>query len=126
VLIEVSPGEAIDRLTILEIKTERIKEQTKLRDVRDQYLALLHIVCNDLLMPQEALDAWARLKHVNEHLWRVEEALREHENSGHFGQEFVDLARSVYIHNDLRSDLKRIINEAVGSKLGEVKSYAGS
>ena len=122
VTIEVSPGELIDKITILQIKAERISDPQKLANVRLELETLAR--ARDSAVP--AGDDVARLtelKTVNEELWEVEDALRDCERAGEFGPRFVDLARSVYRTNDRRSELKRAINAALGSRLGEEKSY---
>lgn len=121
--IEISPGEFLDKLTILEIKEERINDAVKVENVRREKTALeraaaAHIVHNDVI------DRLRKdLKAVNELLWDVEDDIRQCERDRDFGGKFVDLARSVYINNDHRAKLKREINEALGSLFLEEKSY---
>jgi hypothetical protein len=120
VKIEISPGEVVDRLSILEIKLERIAEPGKRERLRPQYEALLR-ACVEL-KGIEALAA--ELKEVNEALWQIEDALRDHEHRGDFGPAFIALARSVYQKNDRRSVIKRQIDDHFDSALSEEKSYA--
>lgn len=117
--IEISPGELIDRLSILEIKLERIAEPEKLERLRPQYEALLRAGAD--LKGIETLAA--ELKEINAALWRIEDALRDHERRSDFGPTFIALARSVYLKNDRRSAIKRRIDEYFASALGEEKSY---
>jgi len=121
--IEVSPGEVIDRITILEIKLERIADPARREFVVREYGMLSTVLAATPVSPGlEALrDA---LKQVNLALWNVEDDLREHERRKDFGPDFVELARSVYRHNDRRAALKQEINALVGSALSDVKSYA--
>jgi Flp pilus assembly protein TadD len=126
VLAEVAPGELVDKITILEIKSERITDAGKLRNVRLE-LSVLRQARARALPPSGQLDALtAELKAVNAGLWEAEDAVRACERRGDFGPLFVGLARSVYHQNDRRAALKRKINELLGSQLVEEKSYAGS
>ena len=123
VAVEIAPGELIDKITILRIKTERIVDPAKLAHVRDE-LAYLAAARDRSIPPSDRLDALtAELKVVNEAIWDVEDALRESECRGDFGPRFVELARSVYRNNDRRAALKRAINDRLGSRLIEEKSY---
>jgi len=123
VTIEVSPGELIDKITILEIKCSRIEEADK-RAAAARELAVLS-AARDAALPAEAWldDAAAALREVNEDLWAVEDDLRACEARGEFGPGFVALARSVYVLNDRRAALKREINDRLGAGLREVKSH---
>jgi tetratricopeptide (TPR) repeat protein len=124
VLVEVPAGELIDKITILEIKSERLSDVDKLANVRAE-LATLASARNDALPASAALAALtAELKKVNEALWEVEDDIRICERGSDFGPRFVELARSVYRHNDRRAALKRRINELLGSRLVEEKGYA--
>jgi hypothetical protein len=123
ILIEVSPGELIDRITILEIKSERITEPARLGHVRAE-LGALQAACAQAIEPTEPLRLLtAELRAVNEALWQVEDEIRLCERAGDFGPRFVDLARSVYRQNDRRAALKRRITELIGSELMEEKAY---
>lgn len=120
----VAAGEVIDKITILQIKAERIADPSKLANVRHE-LDRLTVVWERIAVPSAELDAAvAELKRVNETLWDVEDEIRRHEKAGDFGEAFVALARSVYQTNDRRSALKRRVNELLGSEIVEEKSYA--
>jgi hypothetical protein len=122
-LVEIAPGELIDKITILEIKAERIQDAGKLRNVRIE-LSTLQAARDGGVTPSPELDRLtADLKAVNEALWDVEDALRVCERDRDFGPRFVELARSVYHHNDRRAALKRRINEMLGSTIIEEKAY---
>ncbi|MGE3407547.1 MAG: DUF6165 family protein [Pirellulales bacterium] len=122
-LIEVSVGELIDKITILEIKTERIDDAAKLANIRRE-LESLEATRQKIVSPSEQLSQLtAELKAVNIAIWDVEEDLRHCERDGNFDARFIELARSVYRNNDRRSFLKRQINDSLGSKLIEEKSY---
>ncbi len=121
-LVEVAPGELLDKLTILEIKSERIADVRKRENVRVELAALA--AARDTLEPSPRLaELTAQLKAVNEALWDIEDAIRLCERDGDFGPRFIDLARSVYHTNDRRAALKRAINELLHSSLIEEKSY---
>ncbi|MEM9735174.1 MAG: DUF6165 family protein [Pseudomonadota bacterium] len=123
VTVEIAPGELIDKITILEIKAERIDDAAKLANVREELRVLSNT--RDLALPASAEMArlTAALKAVNEELWQIEDDIRDCERAGEFGAEFIRLARAVYHTNDRRSALKREINLALGSRLVEEKSY---
>ena len=123
VLIETSPGELIDKITILEIKSERIGDPAKLRNVRAELEALRAARDRAIARSEEIWALTAQLRAVNEAIWDVEDALRKCELAGEFGAGFVELARSVYKNNDRRAALKRAINEELGSGIIEEKSY---
>jgi hypothetical protein len=123
-LVPISPGELVDKITILEIKSQRIGDATKLANVRTE-LALLMETWQ--ASPWAAVDIaaeWASLRAVNEKLWVIEDQIRDKERDAVFDQEFIELARAVYINNDERAAIKKRINTQLGSTLVEEKSYA--
>jgi hypothetical protein len=121
--VEIAPGELFDKLTILEIKSERISDAEKLRHVRAERESLEMARDRDVA-PSPELDAlYAELKALNEALWDIEDRLRVLERAGDFGADFVGLARSVYITNDRRAAVKLRINRMLGSDIAEAKSY---
>jgi hypothetical protein len=123
-LVPISPGELIDKISILEIKSQRMTDPAKLHNVRTE-LALLTDTWN--ASPYAATDVsadWAALREVNGKLWDVEDHLRDQEREGRFDPEFIELARAVYFTNDERAAIKRRINATLGSVLVEEKSYA--
>jgi len=122
--VDISPGELIDKITILEIKAARIRDAGKLGNVQRE-LAVLTRARDDAIRPSADLDALtSRLKAVNEAIWQIEDDIRDCERNRDFGPKFIELARGVYHNNDRRADLKREINELLGSQLIEEKSYA--
>ena len=127
VAVETAPGELIDKITILEIKAERMGDPEKVRNVRTE-LDTLRRARDRTILPSDALASLtAELRSVNEALWDIEDEIRGCERAGDFGPKFVELARSVYFNNDNRAAIKRKINVLLGSKLIEEKSYdAGS
>lgn len=124
ILVEIPAGELIDKITILQIKSERIKDAAKLRNIHAE-LQTLEAAAGQALAPSPELDGLsADLKKINEDLWRIEDDIRDHERTRDFGPSFIELARAVYLTNDRRTDVKRQINQLVGSRLVEEKSYA--
>jgi hypothetical protein len=123
VTIEIAPGELIDKITILEIKSERIEDAKKVANVRIELETLE--ASRDATLPAspDLTRLTAALKAVNEELWVIEDDIRDCERAEDFGPEFIRLARAVYKTNDRRAALKREINELLGSRLIEEKSY---
>ncbi len=121
--IDVSFGELLDKITILEIKSERINDPSKLANVKKELTVLSQTWLEAAV--DEALIAAERksLKEINGVLWDIEDEIRRHETAQDFGQSFVELARSVYKENDHRAAVKRTINDLVGSRIVEEKSY---
>ena len=122
--IEVSPGELIDRITILEIKLERIKDAAKLRNIRHEYDLSVAALEKAASASARLTELHRELKQVNEKLWVIEDDIRDHERARNFDARFIELARAVYITNDRRAALKRQINELLKSAIVEEKSYA--
>ncbi len=121
-LVPISAGELLDKITILRIKEDRLRSEEKRANVRRE-LSLLEQIANVHLSRATLANHEADLLRVNETLWTIEEELRAHEAQGTFDTEFIRLARSVYVTNDERARIKRAINEVVGSALVEEKSY---
>jgi hypothetical protein len=122
-VLETSPGEFLDKLSILEIKAERMTDPAKLANVRRELDLLRATWESSPLAERDISAALVELKQVNLSLWEVEDRLREKEAQGAFDAEFVELARSVYKTNDRRAAIKRDLNLALGSDLIEEKSY---
>jgi hypothetical protein len=121
--VPVSYGELIDKITILEIKSERMTDAAKVANVRVE-LDLLDETWRDASAARiDIADQRAALRAVNEALWDIEDRIRLKEKAKAFDAEFIELARSVYIRNDERAKVKRAINEKLGSTLVEEKSY---
>lgn len=121
--VEISYGELIDKITILEIKAERIKTRSKLDNIQTELLILNNIYYHDISSTKKIKSLKKELKQVNEQLWEIEDDIRLKEHNKKFDKEFIELARSVYITNDRRGKLKRKINELLGSYLMEEKEY---
>ena len=120
--IPVSVGELVDKITILEIKTKNVKETGKSKNIENE-LSKLNLIYADLR--NEKLDShYEELKTINEKLWNIEDEIRILEKNKNFGTEFIELARSVYITNDKRFDVKSKINSLYDSNIVEETLYA--
>jgi hypothetical protein len=124
VSVEIAPGELIDKITILEIKLERIKDTAKLSNVFTEWETLTKSRDAAFETTEDLAKLTANLKVINEDLWVIEDDIRNCEKAKDFSNMFVQLARAVYVTNDHRADIKRAINELLGSRLIEEKSYA--
>ena len=122
--VPISPGELIDKITILAIKSERMRDATKLANVRTE-LTLLEATWRESGHDTQLIAVeWAALKTINEKLWVIEDDIRDLERARTFDARFIELARAVYITNDERAQVKRTINTKLGSRIIEEKSYA--
>ena len=124
ITVEIAPGELIDKITILEIKSERMTDVAKLDNVRIERETLVTARDAAIESSTELTELTKRLKSSNEQLWQIEDDIRDCEREKDFGKRFVELARSVYKTNDRRAALKREINVLLGSRLVEEKSYS--
>ena len=120
----IAPGELIDKITILEIKSERIEDPAKLANVETELKTLSATRDRHIGASDEMTALTASLKSINEELWVIEDDIRDCERNGDFGETFIRLARAVYRTNDRRADGKKQINILLGSSLVEEKSYA--
>ena len=118
--IEVSIGEIVDKLSILQIKLENITDEAKLVNIKKEFDYLYNIVFKDLKMQ---LDDYQRLLNINKQLWDIEDDIRDEERAKRFEDKFIELARAVYVTNDERSRIKKDINLKYGSDFVEEKSY---
>lgn len=119
----ISVGELLDKITILQIKNERITSTDKLQHVRCELQALSAVALNFVTHSKDLDQLQQKLKQVNEILWDIEDSIRICEKKSDFSDKFVQLARQVYHQNDLRARIKLEINRLTGSELLEVKSY---
>jgi len=124
ILIEVAPGELIDKLTILEIKKANITDPAKLRNVQHEYDVLARVLAEQVPSSEALTGLTAELKAINGELWKIEDEIRDCERDRDFGPKFIELARAVYHTNDRRAAVKRQINELLDSPIIEEKSYA--
>ena len=121
--VPVSPGEVLDKITILEIKSERISDPDKVANVRRE-LELLDATWQQSVEQDETVNRiHAELKTINEALWEIEDDIRDKERAREFDQIFIELARSVYVTNDQRANAKKELNVYLGSEIVEEKSY---
>ena len=122
--VEVSNGELLDKLSILELKMKNIKDNKKLINIKNEHGGLSPL-CNNLFdnYGNELRSLYAKLSEINAELWKIEDDIRECERNKDFGDEFVRLARAVYFTNDKRSDVKKSINLLTESGFVEEKSY---
>ncbi len=124
VILEVSPGELLDKWTILQIKSERVSDPEKLRNVREE-LSVVERTKRETIAASAGVDALIlELKGINEQLWDIENRIREYERVQDFGVDFVALARSVYQTNDRRALVKKKLNDRLGASFSEVKEYS--
>lgn len=122
--VPISPGELIDKLTILEIKSERMSDARKLANVRLELKLLSETWAASDYAKVDIRAEWAELKRINGELWNIEDEIRDEERHQRFGEQFIKLARAVYFINDDRAAVKRQINDKLGSKIVEEKSYS--
>ncbi len=122
--VPVSPGELIDKLTILEIKSERMSDAKKVANVKLELQLLSDTWAKSDYAKININTEWSELKRINAQLWDIEDQIRDEERHQRFGEEFIRLARAVYFINDDRAAVKRLINDKLGSKIVEEKSYA--
>lgn len=123
-LVPISWGELIDKITILEIKLNKLSSKEALDNVNKEFQILNELLKKDSLAQGISKDLIRDLRKVNEKLWEIEDNIREKERLKEFDDEFIQLARSVYFTNDERSVIKKNINKLTGSLLIEEKSYA--
>jgi hypothetical protein len=123
-MVPISPGELIDKITILEIKSQRMTDPTKLLNVRTELALLTDTWRASPFAATDIRAEWDALRKVNGDLWDIEDRIRDKERDGAFDPVFIELARAVYVTNDERAAIKKKINTKLGSTLVEEKSYA--
>ena len=121
---EISSGELLDKISILEIKLKKIKDKENLKEINKEYAILKQSQNLNIKLTNELKDLFDELKKVNLNLWDIEDKLRICEKNKDFGEKFIELARGVYFNNDSRSKIKSEINKILGSNIKEVKQYA--
>ena len=121
--VPVSPGEVLDKITILEIKSERISDVGKLANVKRELELLQSSWRQSVVEDDTVRRIHDELKTINEALWEIEDDIRDKERAREFDQVFIDLARSVYVTNDQRANAKKELNIYLGSEIVEEKSY---
>ena len=123
IFAEISVGELLDKISILEIKQNNLKDEEKLKIVTKELSSLKATLNKDVKFTDEIQSLYNDLKNINSKLWDIEDGKRDCERRKEFGEEFIQLARSVYIENDNRAKIKNNINKLSGSNISEVKSY---
>ena len=123
IFAEISVGELLDKISILEIKQNNLKDEEKLKIVTKELSSLKETLNKDVKFTDEIQSLYNDLKNINSKLWDIEDGKRDCERRKEFGEEFIQLARSVYIENDNRAKIKNSINKLSGSNISEVKSY---
>jgi len=124
ILSEISTGELIDKISILEIKLEKIKDKTSQDEINKEYNILKEVQNSSIEMTEKLKTLLKEIKEVNLNLWNIEDKLRICEKNKDFGQTFIELARGVYLNNDKRSKIKLEINNILDSNIREIKQYA--
>ena len=123
ILSEISAGELLDKISILEIKREKIRDKANLEEINKEYKSLKEVQNLSIKMTEKLKTLFEEIKEVNLALWNIEDKLRICEKNKDFGQVFVELARNVYLNNDNRSKIKFEINKLLGSNIKEIKQY---
>ncbi len=120
---EISPGELLDKISILEIKINKITNSNSLAEVKKEYKILKKIKDENIESDKKIENLFEKIKKINLVLWEIEDKLRVCEKNKDFGEKFVELARNVYLNNDKRSKIKNEINTFLNSNIKEVKQY---
>ena len=123
IFAEISVGELLDKISILEIKQKNIKDEQKIKIISRELDSLNNSLKKNVHITDEIKSLYVDLKKINVKLWNIEDEKRECERNSDFGEKFIQLARSVYIENDQRAKIKNKINKLSGSNISEVKSY---
>jgi len=123
ILVEVSVGELLDKLSILEIKKEKIKDPEKIKFILEDYLILKEQLDKNVNQGQKLEKLYQSLKEINTKLWAIEDDKRQCEKDKDFGERFIKLSRDVHFFNDNRAQIKLEINNLTGSKIKEIKEY---
>ena len=124
ILSEISAGELLDKISILEIKLEKIKDKNDLEDIKQEYNILKEVQSNNIELTEPVKKFFVLIKKINLTLWNVEDKLRVCEKNKDFSQTFINLARDVYFNNDQRAKIKSQINTILGSNIKEIKQYS--
>ena len=123
VLSEISPGELLDKISILEIKLEKVKDKDRQKRIKNEYDILKKVQNSSIEMSDKIKDLYRSVSNVNNKLWDIEDKIRICEQNKNFGENFIELARGVYFNNDKRAKLKNEINEILKSNIREVKQF---
>ena len=123
VLSEISPGELLDKISILEIKLEKVKDKDRQKRIKNEYDILKKVQNSSIEMSDKIKDLYRSVSNVNIKLWNIEDKIRICEQNKDFGKNFIELARGVYFNNDKRAKLKNEINEILKSNIREIKQF---
>ena len=123
VLSEISPGELLDKISILEIKLEKVKDKDRQKRIKNEYDILKKVQNSSIEMSDKIKDLYRSVSNVNIKLWDIEDKIRICEKNKDFGKNFIELARGVYFNNDKRAKLKNEINEILKSNIREIKQF---
>ena len=123
ILSEISAGELFDKISILEIKLEKIKDKNNLVEINKEYKILKNAQNSNVVITDKIEKLFKEIKEVNTNLWNIEDKLRICEKNKDYGKNFIELARNVYLNNDKRSIIKLEINKILGSNIKEIKQY---
>ena len=123
ILSEISAGELLDKISILEIKLEKIKDKNSLNEINKEYKILKNAQNSNIETTDKIEKLFKEIKEINTNLWDIEDRLRICEKNKDFGKNFTELARRVYLNNDKRSKIKLEINKILGSNIREIKQY---
>ena len=123
ILSEISAGELLDKISILEIKLEKIKDKSSQVEINKEYKILKDTQNSSIIITEKIQELFKEIKRTNLSLWNIEDKIRICEKNKNFGEDFIKLARSVYSTNDKRSKIKSKINEELGSNIREIKQY---
>ena len=124
ILSEISPGELLDKISILEIKIDKIKSKDKQQKIKKEYKLLKEAQNLNIEDSEDIRKLFNEIKKINLNLWVIEDKIRICEKNKNFGKEFIELSRSVYLNNDKRAAIKSQLNDLLGSNIREVKEYA--
>ena len=123
ILTEISAGELLDKISILEIKLDKIKDKESITEINKEYASLSETKNSNISITKDLLNLTKQLKETNMKLWSIEDEKRMCEKNKDFGKKFIELARNVYLNNDKRAKIKSEINKLLGSNIREIKKY---
>jgi len=124
ILCEISAGELLDKISILEIKLDKIKSKDSQEEISKEYKILKEAQDSNIKTTEKIKQLFREIKEVNLNLWDIENGIRICEKKKDFGEKFTELSRDVYFNNDKRAKIKSQINEILGSNIKEIKQYA--
>ena len=123
ILCEISPGDLLDKISILEIKIDKIKAKNHLKEINKEYKLLIKVKNQNIRSSNKINKLSHQIKKINLNLWNIEDKIRICEKEKDFGEKFIKLARNVYFNNDKRAKIKLRINKILGSNIKEIKQY---